>query len=779
MTLARILMLAGFAFAAAGDFFLVARGASRSSGEFLAGVAAFCLAQIFWSAARFREARPDARVFACAFFPLALFAGIRLWGVLPLATWCATLAYSVLTALSLATAAATRRVFYFAGIALLACSDVAIGGRLLGAPGCGAVAGPLYVLAELCLLVSFFSRDERRFGSVRRNPWKGVAVFGVLAFSLFSLSMLSWPGGGYDPSMRMLSALGRTVVNGFEWPLCHFLFVAAMASAALAVWTLFDVRDRRAAAWGAALNAAGLLSIALVPENVSQTFHDASCLLAAAGAAAMLLDSRKDVPGTFVLFALSAAVLFSFAVALHALRIVPFAPWITSSQKFLIVAFSLFVAVRAWRTRTGPLGAGAKLSISAAACFVFLAVWLYWRTDPPAAPGDFACPPVAACGHPAMLSDDENSALAWLEYVTGELSPREEKQWWNIGGDQKGLFAKRYSIAFCGYAAAALGFSGDDVHRVRAGRVVRNCIERYLKRDVWAYSMSKSYWGRKPWAPDPCHRENVMYTGHLLQLLAFYEALTLDGRFWTEGFDFAWNDSRRIHYTAGRLVDATVAQMRGWTPGGVACEPGLVFFPCNNHPHFAFAVFCALGRGDWRRYARKWEKWALSHYSNPLFGGGALNLVYHAKSGIFWPRGSGGLDGWSLLWYEPWAEERWTALALWKDARARIDWHALENVCDRDWREDGSRCCDPGAVPPAAAATFLAAAARACDDPATAARLELVADRHLVRRDGMLWLDVGRDWRIGASANRIISLAEERGFRFRDLPALIASGRKR
>ncbi len=78
-------------------------------------------------------------------------------------------------------------------------------------------------------------------------------------------------------------------------------------------------------------------------------------------------------------------------------------------------------------------------------------------------------------------------------------------------------------------------------------------------------------------------------------------------------------------------------------------------------------------------------------------------------------------------------------------------------------------CCNPADVPPVVAATFLAAAARACDDTATAERLERLADRALVRRDGMLYLDVSREWRIGATANRIISLAEAGGFRFRDM----------
>ena len=173
-----------------------------------------------------------------------------------------------------------------------------------------------------------------------------------------------------------------------------------------------------------------------------------------------------------------------------------------------------------------------------------------------------------------------------------------------------------------------------------------------------------------------------------------------------------------------------------------------------------------MGHGDWTKDARRWEAWALAHYADPLLGGGALNLVYEVRSGIFYPRGHNGLDGWSLLWYEPWAADRSTALALWKKAAARIDWTKLGGP---DARKGGFSCCDPADVPPVASASFLAAAARACDDPDTADRLEAILAPRLVRRNGEVYLDVGREWRVGSTANWIISRAEANGARFRAL----------
>ena len=99
------------------------------------------------------------------------------------------------------------------------------------------------------------------------------------------------------------------------------------------------------------------------------------------------------------------------------------------------------------------------------------------------------------------LSEDEQAALRWLDHIMGPLSPEEEKEWWNIGGRQFGLFSTRYNIAFAGYSAAALGIRGNTEQQAVVARILDNSIKRIIKKEVWAYTQSKSYWGKKPWAP--------------------------------------------------------------------------------------------------------------------------------------------------------------------------------------------------------------------------------------------------------------------------------------
>ena len=136
----------------------------------------------------------------------------------------------------------------------------------------------------------------------RRNAWPTGLICGVAAFVCFLLAALCWPGGGYDPFMCMLSSLGRTAVRGVGHPLCRYLFMAGMGFAAIGVATVFwnahtrlSGWRRHCARWGVAANTAGLVAIALVPEDVSLAFHNVGCWLAAGGGGMILLARDRPV----------------------------------------------------------------------------------------------------------------------------------------------------------------------------------------------------------------------------------------------------------------------------------------------------------------------------------------------------------------------------------------------------------------------------------------------------------------------------------------------------
>ena len=340
-----------------GDLFLAVRGASAKSIEFLFGVAGFSLAQIFWTLGQLREAKPDFRVLLAVAFPLAAFVFVRLRPpVLTPPAEAAVAIYSFLTALSFATALATRRVFYVLGIGLLLFSDLMIGMRFLRAPGCGALIGPAYLAAEACLLTSFFWRNECRFPKSRIDIWRYALVGGTAAFVCFTVAACIYPGGGYNPFVKMLSVLGRTHVRKVLYPPCHYWFVAGMflaAAGVAGVWMRLARQStgwrRLAVGWGGAVNVAGLLTIAAVPENVLVEVHNLGCHMAAVGGGAILAARfRKGGDLIWTCWLLSVIAFFSVCLCVKA---IPFSPWVTATQKVLIVSFAIWTGWLAWHVR--------------------------------------------------------------------------------------------------------------------------------------------------------------------------------------------------------------------------------------------------------------------------------------------------------------------------------------------------------------------------------------------------------------------------------------------
>lgn len=72
---------------------------------------------------------------------------------------------------------------------------------------------------------------------------------GALAFVCFTVAGFLCPGGGYNPFLQMLSALGRTEVRGVEYPLCHFWFMAGMFLSAASMGMVWSHLARNAHGW--------------------------------------------------------------------------------------------------------------------------------------------------------------------------------------------------------------------------------------------------------------------------------------------------------------------------------------------------------------------------------------------------------------------------------------------------------------------------------------------------------------------------------------------------
>lgn len=187
-----------------------------------------------------------------------------------------------------------------------------------------------------------------------------VILGGAFVTLLFSLAMVCCPDRNYNPCMRMLSYLGRTQINRVHDPLCHDLFMSALILSAGIVTFFYPalscfVKNRRSKTclrWGGTLTATGLLMIAFIPENVSAAFHNIGCFAAALGGAItmIILAFKHNNPKVSPLIrwgwlAWSAALItvFEFFLLAHRLQLLPFAPYVPTTQKVVILTFSVWL----------------------------------------------------------------------------------------------------------------------------------------------------------------------------------------------------------------------------------------------------------------------------------------------------------------------------------------------------------------------------------------------------------------------------------------------------
>ena len=213
-----ILMALGFAAAFCGDWLLVVMRCGVRTMGFLFGVLAFSCAHFLWMAANQHAVKIEWRALAVVLPPVMGLLSARAARCVPLAPLLAASAYTAVSAVSLAVAVGSRRLFYALGIGCLVVSDVFIVCGWINAPLWHKLTGPVYILALVCMAGSLFARDrEPRFRCGGGNPLPVVLAIGTLCAGLFLAAMIVCPGGGYNPLMRMLSYLGRT--HGNTWML--------------------------------------------------------------------------------------------------------------------------------------------------------------------------------------------------------------------------------------------------------------------------------------------------------------------------------------------------------------------------------------------------------------------------------------------------------------------------------------------------------------------------------------------------------------------------------
>jgi len=284
--------------------------------------------------------------------------------------------------------------------------------------------------------------------------------------------------------------------------------------------------------------------------------------------------------------------------------------------------------------------------------------------------------PTSAADKPAWrvgLSDRELAIQRWFSYLTLQ-NDRSATPWaeWFDNGKELDVTSLRYQLAFCGYGCVAMA-AKTPAYRELIERQLCDLCERMIDVRVWYYVTT--YWKYGDGPPDPCLYENVMYTGHLTQLMCLYELMTGDRQYSTRGWDFVWRDGRKLHYTLEKAIQRLHTLTRASRTGGICCEPDLIFAVCNSHSATSFILFDLVHGTHYAKANARWFKWMSKYFRNRLPTARTfLYVVYKGKEDVFLPVGDAGGDGWALGWGYPWYPDRDFASAGWRFLLERAQW---------------------------------------------------------------------------------------------------------
>ena len=244
---------------------------------------------------------------------------------------------------------------------------------------------------------------------------------------------------------------------------------------------------------------------------------------------------------------------------------------------------------------------------------------------------------------PADLTTLEMDIMDYIRFITVDLKPKKREEIWSMtGGDrQLGFTAVRYHLSFCGYAASAASLR-TPAYPNQVHDILTSVIDEMMRHHTWSYM--PVYWSGEDAAPFKC-RENVMWSGHVLHLAALLEAQTGDDRYRKPGGLVAVGKDGEKHVSdVMSLAQLTADAMRHNPIGGMPCEPGLVFFQCQNHPHVAFRLLEGICLGvDFSDVRRRFEDIAFKQMRSPT-DVGAFKLLVKSREGM--ASSEGVLRGW-------------------------------------------------------------------------------------------------------------------------------------
>ncbi|HKP79953.1 MAG TPA: hypothetical protein VJU34_12595 [Phenylobacterium sp.] len=223
-----------------------------------------------------------------------------------------------------------------------------------------------------------------------------------------------------------------------------------------------------------------------------------------------------------------------------------------------------------------------------------------------AASGGLAAP--AALPDPnayRRLDDKQLGSIDWIVSVAN----RPGGDWSGMGHSepgQGGFDAYRYQLAMMSYTLDLANYHYTPAYRDLYQAADTALIDKMLREDVWGFWELTSR-GSKGFDPsltelgagwiDPVKEQNIMYSGHLFQMVTTHAMLYNDATYEKpDAIRFVYDPVGRgmgkqvFSYNTASLADVLYKQFERSEWRGIECEPNAIFPECNQHPILGFAA---------------------------------------------------------------------------------------------------------------------------------------------------------------------------------------------
>jgi len=274
--------------------------------------------------------------------------------------------------------------------------------------------------------------------------------------------------------------------------------------------------------------------------------------------------------------------------------------------------------------------------------------------------------------HPSL--DDKQ--LGHLRFISN-IAKRRHNDWSLMDSDEPGqgnFDAYRYQLAMMAYTVHLANYHYTPAWREVHQSTSEKLVEKMMRFDVWSFWENVSR-GAKQFDPslaamsegwrDPVIKQNIMYSGHLFQMVTTYAMLYDSSRYEQAGaltFDFdpkaRGMGREQFVYDTPRLAEVLRNQFaaNGWA--GIECEPNAIFVECNQHPMLGFKLLdqrkgTAYFPEVSAQYMKVFEEQQFFHPEN-----GSSMLFKMVKQGRKVPAQLAWNDGWAGTFLHAWAPQK-------------------------------------------------------------------------------------------------------------------------